>query len=212
VRREGPGAGRSDDSSFLDKRVPAINFFTGFHPDYHRPTDDWERIDARGTARVASLALEFARASPSDTNAPQFRPKRSLTNTPASDDAGEARGEHAQAFAQHQPSSVQPRLQRLILQCSRVLPLRLTGPGCRGAERLAVDLGQLRDRGGHRFAKLEPQELFIRHARPIGWLPGVRRSSPVRMPTASVRSRSTSAARAWRLVRSRDIAVLNVIR
>jgi Zn-dependent M28 family amino/carboxypeptidase len=60
IKQEGPGAGRSDDSSFLDARVPAVNFFTGFHPDYHQPTDDWEKIDKEGTARVAALALEFA--------------------------------------------------------------------------------------------------------------------------------------------------------
>jgi hypothetical protein len=60
VKREGPGSGRSDDSSFIDRGVAGINFFTGFHPDYHRPTDDWDKIDAAGTARVATLALEFA--------------------------------------------------------------------------------------------------------------------------------------------------------
>jgi aminopeptidase YwaD len=60
VSREGPGAGRSDDSSFLGRRVPAINFFTGFHPDYHKPTDDWDKIDVEGTRRVATLALELA--------------------------------------------------------------------------------------------------------------------------------------------------------
>lgn len=60
IRRAGPGAGRSDDSSFIGVHVPAVNFFTGFHADYHRPTDDWEKIDRTGTARVAALALEFA--------------------------------------------------------------------------------------------------------------------------------------------------------
>jgi len=60
IKQEGPGPGRSDDSNFLDARVPAVNFFTGFHTDYHRPTDDWDKIDKDGTARVAALALEFA--------------------------------------------------------------------------------------------------------------------------------------------------------
>jgi hypothetical protein len=55
-----PGAGRSDDSSFVDRHVPALHFFTGFHDDYHRPGDDWNRIDPAGTARVATLALELA--------------------------------------------------------------------------------------------------------------------------------------------------------
>jgi Zn-dependent M28 family amino/carboxypeptidase len=60
VRRSNIGAGRSDDSSFLDKNIPALHFFTGFHDDYHRPGDDWNKIDAPGTARVATLALELA--------------------------------------------------------------------------------------------------------------------------------------------------------
>ena len=60
VKREGPGAGRSDDSSFLDRRIPAINFFTGFHDDYHRPATTGSKIDAQGTSRVATLALELA--------------------------------------------------------------------------------------------------------------------------------------------------------
>jgi len=60
VRRSSIGAGRSDDASFLDKNIPSLHFFTGFHDDYHRPGDDWHKIDAPGTARVAALALELA--------------------------------------------------------------------------------------------------------------------------------------------------------
>jgi Zn-dependent M28 family amino/carboxypeptidase len=72
IKREGPGAGRSDDSNFLDHRIPAINFFTGFHPDYHRPGDDWEKIDAPGTKRVATLALELAARLAERTSRPEF--------------------------------------------------------------------------------------------------------------------------------------------
>ena len=72
IRREGPGAGRSDDSSFIDRKIPAINFFTGFHDDYHRPGDDWEKIDAAGTRRVATLALELAARLASRTSRPEF--------------------------------------------------------------------------------------------------------------------------------------------
>lgn len=72
IRREGPGAGRSDDYNFLARRVPAINFFTGFHPDYHRPSDDWERIDAIGTRRVATLALELAAHLAERPSRPEF--------------------------------------------------------------------------------------------------------------------------------------------
>jgi hypothetical protein len=72
VRRGGPGAGRSDDSSFIDRRVPALHFFTGFHDDYHRPSDDWSRIDVDGTARVATLALELAARLAARQDRPQF--------------------------------------------------------------------------------------------------------------------------------------------
>jgi Zn-dependent M28 family amino/carboxypeptidase len=76
VKREGPGGGRSDDSSFIDKRVPAINFFTGFHADYHRPGDDWEKIDARGVSRVAALALELAARLAGRADRPEFVPPK----------------------------------------------------------------------------------------------------------------------------------------
>jgi acetylornithine deacetylase/succinyl-diaminopimelate desuccinylase-like protein len=72
VRRSGPGAGRSDDSSFIDRGIPAINFFTGFHSDYHRPGDDWEKVDVGGTARVANLALELAARLAARPGRPEF--------------------------------------------------------------------------------------------------------------------------------------------
>jgi hypothetical protein len=72
ARPGGPGAGRSDDSNFIDRRVPALHFFTGFHDDYHRPSDDWDRIDAAGTARVATLALELAARLAARDDRPEF--------------------------------------------------------------------------------------------------------------------------------------------
>jgi hypothetical protein len=72
IKRQGPGAGRSDDANFLDRRVPAINFFTGFHGDYHRPSDDWDKIDATGTTRVATLAFELAARLAERTTRPEF--------------------------------------------------------------------------------------------------------------------------------------------
>jgi hypothetical protein len=70
--RQGPGPGRSDDANFLQRRIPSIIFFTGFHSDYHRPGDDWEKIDAPGTARVATIALEFAARIAARADRPAF--------------------------------------------------------------------------------------------------------------------------------------------
>ena len=72
IKHEGPGAGRSDDSSFIERRIPAINFFTGFHSDYHLPGDDWPKIDTEGLSRVAKLALEFAAQIAERRDRPEF--------------------------------------------------------------------------------------------------------------------------------------------
>ena len=76
VHRQGPGAGRSDDSSFIDYRIPAVNFFTGFHDDYHAPGDDWQKIDAAGTRQVATLALELAAQLAARRDRPEFNAPR----------------------------------------------------------------------------------------------------------------------------------------
>jgi hypothetical protein len=70
--RGGPGAGASDDATFLLKKIPAINFFSGFHADYHRPTDTWEKIDAAGGAAVAHLALRLAQQLANRAERPPF--------------------------------------------------------------------------------------------------------------------------------------------
>jgi hypothetical protein len=72
IKREGPGAGRSDDSNFQSRRIPAINFFTGFHGDYHRPGDDWEKIDTQGTSQIATLAFELAARLAARPTRPEF--------------------------------------------------------------------------------------------------------------------------------------------
>jgi hypothetical protein len=67
-----PGAGASDDASFSLRKIPAINFFSGFHADYHRPSDTWEKIDAAGGAAVADLALALARQLANRPSRPEF--------------------------------------------------------------------------------------------------------------------------------------------
>jgi hypothetical protein len=56
------GFGPSDQSSFYAKGIPVLHFFTDLHEDYHRATDDVEKIDAEGEARVVALAERVARA------------------------------------------------------------------------------------------------------------------------------------------------------
>jgi hypothetical protein len=48
----------SDYISFEDAGVPAVQLFSGPHPDYHCPTDTADRIDPEGLLKVASVAKE----------------------------------------------------------------------------------------------------------------------------------------------------------
>jgi hypothetical protein len=61
VRASGDGWGPSDQASFFARKRPVIHFFTDVHEDYHRPSDDWEKINADGIEEVATLATNLVR-------------------------------------------------------------------------------------------------------------------------------------------------------
>lgn len=78
------GFGGSDHQSFYTKDVPILFAFTGIHSDYHRPSDDWDKINYEGMARIADYSElilldvlrrpdrpEFARAAPTRQGGPQ---------------------------------------------------------------------------------------------------------------------------------------------
>ena len=46
------GLGASDHTSFYLKDIPVLHFFTGAHGDYHKPTDDYEKINFKGLYTV----------------------------------------------------------------------------------------------------------------------------------------------------------------
>ena len=46
----------TDTTSLYPKRIPVLNFFTGAHEDYHRPTDTADKIDYDGLARITTFA------------------------------------------------------------------------------------------------------------------------------------------------------------
>lgn len=51
------GFGPSDHSSFYAKDIPVIFFFTDLHSDYHRPTDDADKIQYQHEADLLNYAL-----------------------------------------------------------------------------------------------------------------------------------------------------------
>ena len=52
------GRGPSDHSSFYNKNVPVLFFFTGLHDDYHRVSDDSEKVNAKGESNILHLVAD----------------------------------------------------------------------------------------------------------------------------------------------------------
>ncbi len=54
------GYGPSDHSSFYGKKIPVLFFFTGTHEDYHRPSDDSEKINSEGEEVILNYIFDVA--------------------------------------------------------------------------------------------------------------------------------------------------------
>ena len=58
--RIGSGYGPSDHASFYAAGVPVLFFFTGLHSDYHRPSDDFERLNLDGMGRITDMVCQVS--------------------------------------------------------------------------------------------------------------------------------------------------------
>lgn len=57
ITKEG-GVGPSDHTSFYLKDIPVLHFFTGQHEDYHKPTDDVEKVNFEGMNTVYEIIMD----------------------------------------------------------------------------------------------------------------------------------------------------------
>jgi hypothetical protein len=64
--------GSSDHISFTARQVPALFFFTGLHPDYHKPSDTWDKITAPQTARLLDMIADLITGFRDDAAMPRF--------------------------------------------------------------------------------------------------------------------------------------------
>ena len=53
------GFGPSDHASFYSNNIPVLSFFTGGHQDYHKPSDDWDKINFSGQKKVLSMVYDI---------------------------------------------------------------------------------------------------------------------------------------------------------
>lgn len=66
------GRGASDHTSFYNKNIPVLFFFTGLHADYHKPSDIWEKIDAPEMESIGRMAWMVIDRLANDPQRPEF--------------------------------------------------------------------------------------------------------------------------------------------
>jgi Zn-dependent M28 family amino/carboxypeptidase len=59
------GTGPSDHTSFYRKDIPVLFYFTGLHSDYHKPTDDFDKINYEGQLYIVKHILSVVETTSS---------------------------------------------------------------------------------------------------------------------------------------------------
>jgi Peptidase family M28/PDZ domain len=62
IKQDSAGQGPSDHTSFYLKNLPVLFAFTGQHTDYHKPTDDTEKVNFDGECQVLDLLVTVIKA------------------------------------------------------------------------------------------------------------------------------------------------------
>lgn len=72
LKKNKDGTGPSDHSTFYQAEMPVLALFTGIHSDYHKPSDDADKINVDDEARIVKFAYAFAKNVDELTERPQF--------------------------------------------------------------------------------------------------------------------------------------------
>jgi hypothetical protein len=63
IKFDSSGTGPSDHTSFYRKDIPVLFFFTGVHGDYHKPSDDADKINYTGELQVVKYIYNIIDAA-----------------------------------------------------------------------------------------------------------------------------------------------------
>lgn len=80
IKYDSSGSGPSDHTSFYRKDIPVLFFFTGLHSDYHKPTDDYDKINYKGEWQILKL-IEAIIEQSSKTGKLAFTKTREIQST-----------------------------------------------------------------------------------------------------------------------------------
>lgn len=66
------GYGPSDQAQFYSKNIPVLHFFTGIHSDYHKPSDDYDKINYQGQKKILDFIARLTFELDKSREKPQF--------------------------------------------------------------------------------------------------------------------------------------------
>ena len=83
IKFDSSGTGPSDHSSFYRKDIPVLFFFTGVHSDYHKPSDDFDKINYVGELQIVKYILSVIESSNSKGKLAFTKTREQQTGTTA---------------------------------------------------------------------------------------------------------------------------------
>lgn len=72
-KTDSSGVGPSDHSSFYLKDKPVLFLFTGSHSDYHKPSDDADKINVDGEVKILNLVTAILEGVDKEKGVPDFK-------------------------------------------------------------------------------------------------------------------------------------------
>lgn len=82
IKTDSSGMGPSDHTSFYLKNIPVLHFFTGSHSDYHKPSDDFDKINYAGEVAVLKVIVDLIKANDTQIKL-AFLPTKNRSMSPA---------------------------------------------------------------------------------------------------------------------------------
>ena len=83
IKVDSSGTGPSDHTSFYRKDIPVLFFFTGLHSDYHKPTDDADKINYVGMLKIIRFIQQMIEADKQDQKLVFTKTREQQTSTSA---------------------------------------------------------------------------------------------------------------------------------
>jgi aminopeptidase YwaD len=83
IKIDSSGTGPSDHTSFYRKDIPVLFYFTGLHTDYHKPTDDADKVNYEGEKVIIEHIVQLIESLDGRGKLPFSKTRETQTTTSA---------------------------------------------------------------------------------------------------------------------------------